>query len=87
MTEQIQILLRLLELERSKSTLGSLKSVFSALRRKPSSGTKVNIVHLLFVGIHEQEISASSVELFRGDPRFNLSIKLLTHCLALNITI
>ena len=41
---------------------------------------KINIVHLVFVGIHEQEISASSAELFEGDPQLYLSIKLLTHC-------
>ena len=28
---------------------------------------KINIVHLVFVGIHEEEISASSAEPFRGD--------------------
>ena len=30
---------------------------------------KIHIVHLVFVGIHEQEISAPPAELFRGDPR------------------
>ena len=39
----------------------------------------INILHLVFVGIHEQEISASS-ELY-------LSINILKHFLALNITI
>ena len=38
---------------------------------------KNNIVHLVFVAIHEQEISASSVEPFRGDSQLYLSIKLL----------
>ena len=44
---------------------------------------KVNIVHLVFLSIREQEISASSAELFRGDPNLYLSIKLLIHCSAL----
>ena len=47
---------------------------------------KTNIVHLVFVAIHEQEISASSAEPFRGDSQLHLSIKLLTYCLPLNIT-
>ena len=47
---------------------------------------KTNIVHLVFVAIHEQEISASSAEPFRGDSQLPLSIKLLTYCLPLNIT-
>ena len=37
---------------------------------------KINIVHLVFVGIHEQEISeisASSAELFRRDPQLYFS--------------
>ena len=38
---------------------------------------KNNIVYLVFVAIHEQEISASSAEPFRGDSQFYLSIKLL----------
>ena len=39
---------------------------------------KNNIVHLVFVAIHEQEISASSAEPFRaGDSQLYLSIKLL----------
>ena len=48
---------------------------------------KYKIVHLVSVRIHEQEISASSAELFRGDPQLYLSIKLLTDYLALHITI
>ena len=38
---------------------------------------KNNIVHLVFVAIHEQDISASSAEPFRGDSQLYLSIKLL----------
>ena len=45
---------------------------------------KINIVHLVFVGIHELEISASSAELFKGDPQLYVSIKLLTHCYNIN---
>ena len=45
---------------------------------------KINIAHLVFVGIHEQEISVSSAELLSGDPQLYLLIKLLTIGLALN---
>ena len=38
---------------------------------------KNNIVHLVFVAIHEQDISASSAESFRGDSQLYLLIKLL----------
>ena len=38
---------------------------------------KNNIVRLVFVAIHEQDISASSAEPFRGDSQLYLSIKLL----------
>ena len=38
---------------------------------------KNNIVHLVFVTIHEQDISASSAESFRGDSQLYLLIKLL----------
>ena len=38
---------------------------------------KNKIVYLVFVAIHEQEISASSAEPFRGDSQLYLSIKLL----------
>ena len=33
---------------------------------------KINFLHLVFVGLHEEEISASSAELFRRDPQFLL---------------
>ena len=46
---------------------------------------KINIiVHLVFVAIHEKEISVSSAELLSGDPQLYLLIKLLTIGLALN---
>ena len=38
---------------------------------------KNNIVHLVFVAIHEQDISASPAESFRGDSQLYLLIKLL----------
>ena len=38
---------------------------------------KNNNVHLVFVAIRGQEISASSAEPFRGDSQLYLSIKLL----------
>ena len=38
---------------------------------------KTNIVHLVFVAIHEQEISASSAEPVRGDSQLYLSIRLI----------
>lgn len=49
---------------------------------------KINIVHLVFLSIHEQEISAQALLSFQTrDPLLYLWIKLLTHCLVLNITI
>ena len=38
---------------------------------------KNNIVHSVFLAIHEQEISASSAEPIRGDYQLYLPIKLL----------
>ena len=46
---------------------------------------KINIiVHLVFVAIHEKEISVNSAELLSGDPKLYLTVKLLTIGLALN---
>ena len=58
---------------------------FLFIRPSLSTEKKINIVHLVFVGIHEQEISASSAELFRRDPQRKFTF-LTLHCLALNIT-
>ena len=57
---------------KGKESLSDLVSSFFFCRAiylfiHPRIIVKINFVLLVFVGIHEQEISASS-ELFRGDP-------------------
>ena len=70
---------------KGKESLSDLVSSFSSVVLFIYSPiiVKVNITHLVFLSVREQEISASSAELFRGDPKLYLSIKLLIHCLAL----
>ena len=61
-----------LEIKGKESLSDLVSSLFSVvlfiyLFIHPRIIVKINFVDLIFVGIHEQDISASS-ELFRGDP-------------------